>query len=94
MATVNFNMRLDADLRDRAFPVIERFGLSPAQAFKLFLTQVAATNTLPLSFDYEEKVLTAHAQKRLLESIRQMENGDYTVFSSPEDLAGDAHESD
>lgn len=55
MASVNFNMRLDEDLRNRAFPVIESFGLSPAQAFKLFLTQVAATNSLPLSFDYKEK---------------------------------------
>lgn len=94
MPTVNFNMRLDANLRDRAFPVIERFGLSPAQAFKLFLTQVAATNTLPLSFDYEEKSLSPRAKQQLLESIRQMENGEYFVFSSLEDLAEAVNERD
>lgn len=54
MATTNFNLRLEQDLRDRAFPVFERYGLSASQAFKLFLTQVAETNKIPLSFDYVE----------------------------------------
>jgi DNA-damage-inducible protein J len=54
MATTNFNLRLEQDLRDRAFPVFERYGLSASQAFKLFLTQVAETNKIPLSFDYAE----------------------------------------
>ena len=49
MATTNFNLRLEQDLRDRAFPVFERYGLSASQAFKLFLTQVAETNKIPLS---------------------------------------------
>ena len=44
MTTTNFNLRLEQDLRDRAFPVFERYGLSASQAFKLFLTQVAETN--------------------------------------------------
>jgi DNA-damage-inducible protein J len=54
MGTTNFNLRLEQDLRDRAFPVFERYGLSASQAFKLFLTQVAETNKIPLSFDYAE----------------------------------------
>lgn len=52
MATTNFNIRLDTDLRDKAFPVFENYGLSAASAFKLFLRQVAETKTIPLSFDY------------------------------------------
>ena len=39
MATTNFNLRLEQDLRDKAFPVFERYGLSASQAFKLFLTK-------------------------------------------------------
>ena len=54
MTTTNFNLRLEQDLRDRAFPVFERYGLSASQAFKLFLTQVAETNKIPLSFDYAD----------------------------------------
>lgn len=69
MATTNFNIRLDTDLRDRAFPVLERYGLSAAQAFKLFLTQVAETNKIPLNFDYVEKETIPNLETA--ESIRQ-----------------------
>lgn len=53
MTTTNYNMRIDKDLKDRAFSVFESYGLTPAQAIKLFLNQVADTNTVPLSFDYQ-----------------------------------------
>ena len=53
MTTTNYNIRLDQELRDRAFSVFESYGLTPSQAIKLFLNQVAETNTVPLSFDYQ-----------------------------------------
>ncbi len=53
MATTNYNIRLDDNLRERAFAVFESYGLSPSQAIKLFLNQVADTRTVPLSFDYK-----------------------------------------
>ena len=70
MATTNFNLRLEQDLRDKAFPVFERYGLSASQAFKLFLTQVAETNKIPLSFDYAEddNVPNSVTRKALLEA--------------------------
>ena len=70
MATTNFNLRLEQDLRDRAFPVFERYGLSASQAFKLFLTQVAETNKIPLSFDYveDESVPNSVTKKALLDA--------------------------
>lgn len=52
MPTTNYNIRIDEDLRNRAFSVFESYGLSPAQAIKLFLNQVADTRTVPLSFNY------------------------------------------
>ncbi|WP_182407600.1 type II toxin-antitoxin system RelB/DinJ family antitoxin [Psychrobacter sp. GP33] len=55
MTTTNYNIRLDQELRDRAFSVFESYGLTPSQAIKLFLNQVAETNTVPLSFDYHSK---------------------------------------
>lgn len=55
MATASYNIRLDEDLKKRAFPVLESYGLTPSQAIKLFLNQVAETNTVPLSLDYQAK---------------------------------------
>lgn len=52
MATASYNIRLDEDLKKRAFPILESYGLTPAQAIKLFLNQVAETKSVPLSFDY------------------------------------------
>lgn len=53
MSTTNYNIRLDQELKDKAFSVLEGYGLAPSQAIKLFLHQVAATNSIPLSFDYQ-----------------------------------------
>lgn len=55
MATTNYNIRLDEELKDKAFLVFESYGLTPSQAIKLFLNQVADTNAVPLSFDYQAK---------------------------------------
>ena len=44
MTTTNYNIRLDQELKENAFAVFESYGLTPSQAIKLFLTQVAQTN--------------------------------------------------
>ncbi len=83
MATANFNVRLEQGLKDRAFPVLERYGLTPAQAFKLFLNQVAETKVIPLSFDWgKESILTAEAEARLQQSMKEIEMGEYDVIDS------------
>ena len=55
MSTTNYNIRLDQELKEKAFSVFESYGLTPSQAIKLFLNQVAETNSVPLSFDYNSK---------------------------------------
>ena len=62
MTTINYNIRLDQALKEKAFSVFESYGLKPSQAIKLFLTQVAETNTVPLLFDYQA-VPTAPTQE-------------------------------
>ena len=54
MTTTNYNIRLDQELKENAFSVFESYGLTPSQAIKLFLTQVAQTNQVPLSFEYQK----------------------------------------
>ncbi len=56
MSTTNYNVRLDQNLKDKAFSVIESYGLTPSQAIRLFLNQIADTNEIPLSFDYQPKL--------------------------------------
>ena len=55
MTTINYNIRIEKELKDSAFSVFEGYGLTPSQAIKLFLTQVAQTNTVPLSFEYQAR---------------------------------------
>ena len=86
MTTTNFNLRLEQDLRDRAFPVFERYGLSASQAFKLFLTQVAETNKIPLSFDYAdaENVPNSVTKKALNEAKNRTDFSD--AYETPEEF--------
>ncbi len=78
MPSSNYNIRLDDDLRQRAFAVFDSYGLSPSQAFKLFLTQVADTNTIPLSFDYKsEKTPNATTRAAMEEAIQNRKNGQF-----------------
>ena len=60
---VNFNMRLEAELKEQVTPILEDYGLTMPQAFKLFLNQIVKTKAIPLSFDYaREPALTLKQQ--------------------------------
>lgn len=86
MSAVNFNMRLDTELKDKVTPILEDYGLTMPQAFKLFLNQIAKTKTIPLSFDYaRETALTPKAAAKLLQSLKEVENGDYTKYETVEE---------
>ena len=73
MASNNFNIRLDDDLRNRAFPVLESYGLTASQAFKLFLNQVAETKTVPLSFDWQAQAATNQASSQTSNQVPNLE---------------------
>lgn len=77
MSATNYNVRLDQDLKDRAFAVIESYGLTPPQAIRLFLNQIADTNTVPLSFDYQSKI-----NAQTLAAIAEIADGKGTKYDS------------
>ncbi|WP_019674150.1 type II toxin-antitoxin system RelB/DinJ family antitoxin [Psychrobacter lutiphocae] len=52
MGHSNFNMRLDDDLKASAYPVLEQYGLTPTQAVRMFLNEIAQTKKIPLSLDW------------------------------------------
>ena len=82
MTTTNYNIRLDQDLKDRSFSVLESYGLTPSQAIRLFLNQVADTNAIPLSFDYQQPKLNAQT----LAAIAEVASGNGTKYDSFGDL--------
>lgn len=77
MSATNYNVRLDQDLKDRAFAVIESYGLTPPQAIRLFLNQIADTNTVPLSFDYQSKL-----NAQTIAAIAEIADGKGTKYDS------------
>lgn len=72
ITTTNYNVRLDQDLKDRAFSVIESYRLTPSQAIRLFLNQIADTNTVPLSFNYQPKLYTKGVENKILTTQKHL----------------------
>ena len=81
--STSFNLRLDKDLKEKSFAVIERYGLTPSQAIKLFLKQVAESYSLPLSFDYQSKEPNEETQRAMLVADKGL-NDCYEVNSAEE----------
>lgn len=86
MGYSNFNMRLDDSLRNNAYPVLEKYGLTPSQAVRMFFNQIAETGKVPLSFDWAATKLSKNGEQMLRESIADFKNGDYTTYDSLEEL--------
>ncbi len=89
MTTVNYNLRLDKELRDQAFAVLDRYGLPPSQALKIFLKQIARTNSIPLSFDYENEqrnfVPNAETKQAILQAREEYATGSLTRYKNADE---------
>lgn len=83
MTMATYNFKLEPELKEKAFAVIESFGLSPSQALRLFLKQTAETNKIPLSFDYERELRPTDTT---LQAIAELEQGETTVYATLDDF--------
>ena len=54
MTASSLTIRIDSTLKERASQVLEHYGLDLSTATRAFFTQIVNTNSVPLSFDYEE----------------------------------------
>ncbi|OBX49946.1 type II toxin-antitoxin system RelB/DinJ family antitoxin [Moraxella nonliquefaciens] len=87
MDYTNFNMRLDNNLRGRAYPVLEQYGLTPSQAVRMFFNQIAQTGKVPLSFDWaDNQVLTPKAVAQLRQTEQEFANGEFERFEGLDEL--------
>ncbi|MBS9773797.1 MAG: type II toxin-antitoxin system RelB/DinJ family antitoxin [Tenacibaculum sp.] len=67
----SYNIRLDEELKETAFSVFDSYGISPAQAIRLFLKQVAHTRAIPLSLDWEQVREPNEETKQAIEDARR-----------------------
>jgi addiction module RelB/DinJ family antitoxin len=81
--SVSYNIRLDEDLKNKAFEVFKQYGISPAQAIKMFLKITAETKTIPLNFSYQANATT-------LEAVRELREGKGKTYESLEAMLADA----
>lgn len=89
MANTSYNIRLDESLKNKAFSVFESYGLTPAQAIKLFLNQVAETNTIPLSFEYHKENIEKIPNQTTLDAIYEACNNDLKRYDNLSDMIKD-----
>jgi len=85
--TVQF--RMDSTVKEEAFAVFQKMGISPSEAVRVFLKQVQLTQTLPFSvFAAEasevdtEDDYTEWLRIRLATAIKQLDCGEMKSYST------------
>lgn len=79
--SVTYQIRIDEDEKQKTFEVFNELGVTPAQAVKMFFSQVRRTHSIPFPIDYTPNEKSA---KLLLES------NDYSKsFNNLDDLFSD-----
>ena len=81
--SVTYQIRIDEEEKQKTFEVFNKLGVTPAQAVKMFFTQVRLTDSIPFCVDYTPNEETA---KILLASD---EEKDYKGFDNLDDLFRD-----
>ncbi len=77
---VNFNLRLEKDLKEKTGAIFENYGMTTAQAIRMFLHNVANTKKIPLVFDYQANDRTPSPST--LEAIEEVKNGDVIKYKN------------
>jgi len=83
--TVSYNIRLDEDLKNQSFEVFKRYGITPAQAIKMFLKCTAETQTIPINFNYQPNATT-------LAAVRELADGKSKTYDTVDAMMKDIHE--
>ena len=79
--SVTYQFRINEEEKQKTFEVFNELGVTPAQAVKMFFSQVRRTHSIPFTI---EKTLNEKSAKLLLENI------DYSKgFNNLDDLFSD-----
>lgn len=86
MATSQFNMSFDAKTREQLSKVLQTYGLTVPQAFKLFANQVIRTGKVPLTFDWAESEIKDNVVAILKANEAEQKQGKSTVYKNFDEL--------
>lgn len=94
MASSNFNIRIDDNLRAEVTQILAGYGLSPTQAIKLFFNQVVATRKVPLSFDFQayhstEPQFTTKVLHAIEQNQQEKLQGKSTIYTDLNEMMAD-----
>lgn len=84
-----YSVRIDDELKNKAFPIIEKYGLTPSQLIKLVFRQIAETKVLPLSFDYQANVPNEETKQAIRELINNRQTRTLKEYDNWNDLIKD-----
>lgn len=87
--SVNYSVRLDENLKNQAFSVIEEYGLTPAQVIKMFFRQIAETRAIPVSLRYKSDEPNEETQRAMREADEEWETGKAKVYNTPQEMYED-----
>ena len=80
---VNFNLRLEKEIKEQASEIFENYGMTTAQALRMFLVNVVHTKKVPLTLDYQA---VNQPSAKLQQAIDEAENDKIMAFESVEAL--------
>ncbi|ETD66606.1 addiction module antitoxin [Pelistega indica] len=86
MATSQFNMSFDTKTREQFSKVLQLYGLTVPQAFKLFANQVIRTGKVPLSFDWADLEVKDNIAAVLKQNEQEKRQGKSTVYKNFDEL--------
>lgn len=75
-----YQIRIDEQEKQETFAVFNELGITPAQAVKMFFTQVRRTHSIPFPIEYTPNTETI----KVIEEAKRGEN--LTVCKNTEDL--------
>ena len=79
MKTAVLQTRVSVELKEQADSFFESIGLDTTTAIRLFLKQSIIQRKIPFEIIQEDTFYSAENQKALLNSLRQMENGQHSI---------------
>ncbi|MEG1097315.1 MAG: type II toxin-antitoxin system RelB/DinJ family antitoxin [Eggerthellaceae bacterium] len=85
--SATLTVRLDLDTKERAASVVEGLGVDLSSAVRMFLTQVALRNEIPLSLSFPAPNKTSAAAIDEVETM--VSDGSGKKFSNIDDLFDD-----
>lgn len=86
MATSQFNMSFDTKTREQFSQVLQMYGLTVPQAFKLFANQVIRTGKVPLSFDWADLEVKDNVVAVLKQNEQEKRQGKSTIYKNFDEL--------